>query len=84
METSYRTSTHDSKEAFAVAPGVWGLKTVFVNLFFVAAPDGSWVLVDTGVYGAAPKIRKVVDELFGGKRPKAICSRTVILTTSAL
>lgn len=72
METSYRTSTHDSKEAFAVAPGVWGLKTMFVNLFFVASPDGSWVLVDTGMYGAAPKIRKVVDELFGGKRPKAI------------
>ncbi|PKV63027.1 MBL fold metallo-hydrolase [Pontibacter ramchanderi] len=72
METSYRTAPHASKEAFAVAPGVWGLKTVFVNLYFVASPDGSWVLVDAGVYGAAPKIRKVVDELFGGKRPKAI------------
>ncbi|MDO6391568.1 MBL fold metallo-hydrolase [Pontibacter sp. BT731] len=72
METNYRTPTHDSKEAFAVAPGVWGLKTILVNLYFVTAPDGSWVLVDTGLYGAADKIRKVVDELYGGKPPKAI------------
>ncbi|WP_076422376.1 MBL fold metallo-hydrolase [Pontibacter lucknowensis] len=72
METTYRTSTHESKQAFPVAPGVWGLKTVFVNLFFITSQDGSWVLVDAGVYGAAPKIRSVVDELFGGERPKAI------------
>lgn len=72
MESTYRTSTHNNKHAFPVAPGVWGLKTVFVNLFFIAAPDGSWVLVDAGVYGSADKIRTVADEFFGGERPRAI------------
>ena len=72
MQTNYRTSSHTSKHAFAVAPGVWGLKTAIVNLYFVSAPDGSWVLVDTGMYGSADKIRQVAEELFGGDRPRAI------------
>ncbi|MDX5419194.1 MAG: MBL fold metallo-hydrolase [Hymenobacteraceae bacterium] len=70
--TTYGTSHHENKQAFPVAPGVWGLKTVFVNLYFVSAPDGSWVLVDTGVYGSADKIRKVAQSLFGNTRPRAI------------
>jgi len=62
-----------SPHTFGVAPQVWGLKTVFVNLYFVANPDGSWVLVDTGVYGSAPKIRKAAEELLGqNNRPQAI------------
>jgi len=56
-----------------VAPDVWGLKTVFVNLYFISNPDNSWVLVDTGVYGAAGKIKQAAAELFGeNSRPKAI------------
>jgi glyoxylase-like metal-dependent hydrolase (beta-lactamase superfamily II) len=72
METPYRTSVHENKHAFPVAPGVWGLKTVFVNLFFISSPDGSWVLVDAGVYGSADKIRKVAQEFFGDAPPRAI------------
>jgi glyoxylase-like metal-dependent hydrolase (beta-lactamase superfamily II) len=72
METPFRTSQHENKHGFPVAPGVWGLKTVFVNLFFISAPDGSWVLVDTGIYGSADKIRQAAKELFGDIRPRAI------------
>ena len=61
------------RETFAVAPRVWGLKTIFVNLFFIANPDGSWVLVDAGVPGSTAKIRRAADALFGDEsRPKAI------------
>lgn len=59
-----------------MAPLVWGMKTVFVNLYFVANPDGSWVLVDTGVPGCASKIRKAATELFGPDNPP----RAIILT----
>ena len=32
-----------------VAPGVWGLKDIFVNVYFIHNPvDKKWVLVDTG------------------------------------
>jgi glyoxylase-like metal-dependent hydrolase (beta-lactamase superfamily II) len=72
METPYRTSSLESKHAFPVAPGVWGLKTVFVNLFFISAAEGDWVLVDAGVYGSADKIRRAAAELFGDTPPKAI------------
>ncbi|WP_224744149.1 MBL fold metallo-hydrolase [Pontibacter aquaedesilientis] len=45
---------------------------MLVNLYFVSAPDGSWVLVDTGLYGSTDKIRKVAQSLFGHTRPRAI------------
>lgn len=73
METTERQSRTGSKHAFPVAPGVWGLKTIFVNLYFVANPNGSWVLVDAGVYGSADKIKEAAAELFGhGNRPSSI------------
>ncbi|MFD2247226.1 MBL fold metallo-hydrolase [Pontibacter ruber] len=73
MEASERATQSSSKHTFAVAPGVWGMKTVFVNLFFVSEPDGTWVLVDTGVYGSAAKIKTAAGELFGYQnRPRAI------------
>ncbi|PRY08906.1 glyoxylase-like metal-dependent hydrolase (beta-lactamase superfamily II) [Pontibacter ummariensis] len=62
-----------NRQNFSVAPLVWGLKTVFVNLYFVAEPDGSWVLIDTGVAGSASKIKEMAEGLFGeNNRPKAI------------
>lgn len=72
MESTHSTSHHGNKHCFPVAPGVWGLKTIFVNLFFISSPDGSWVLVDTGIYGSADKIRRAASELFGDTRPRAI------------
>ncbi|WP_242917081.1 MBL fold metallo-hydrolase [Pontibacter liquoris] len=73
MEASARKSHPTIQESFPAAPGVWGVKTAFVNLYFIAEPDGSWVLVDAGLYGYKQKIKKAVVELFGeDARPRAI------------
>jgi glyoxylase-like metal-dependent hydrolase (beta-lactamase superfamily II) len=51
---------------FNVAPGVWGLKDVFVNVYMILNPfDGSWVLVDTGLKWSTTKIKKMAKQLFG-------------------
>ncbi|MEJ7740517.1 MAG: MBL fold metallo-hydrolase [Chitinophagaceae bacterium] len=59
---------------FAVAPGVWGLKDVFVNIYAIQnSTDNSWVLVDAGLKWSAPKIRRMAETLFGANsRPSAI------------
>ena len=55
-----------------VAPGVARLRVLFVNLYFVDAPDG-WVLVDTGVPGSAALIKRTAEKRYGEKaRPRAI------------
>jgi len=59
---------------FQVAPGVWGMKDIFVNMYIIR--DGEtdrWVLVDTGLKTSAGKIKKMAADLFGeGSKPKAI------------
>ncbi|RFZ84954.1 MBL fold metallo-hydrolase [Mucilaginibacter terrenus] len=57
---------------FEVAKGVWGLKTVFVNLYMIAINKNDWVLVDAGLKGSADKILTMANELFGNNPPKAI------------
>ncbi len=59
---------------FQVAPGVWGLKDTFVNIYIVQdAESGKWVLIDTGLKSSGKKIKKMAAELFGfDNRPKAI------------
>ncbi|GEM46726.1 MBL fold metallo-hydrolase [Deinococcus cellulosilyticus NBRC 106333 = KACC 11606] len=59
---------------FEVAPHVWGLKILFVNVYFVQNPtDHSWVLIDAGMPASAPKIKEVASTLFGpGVKPSAI------------
>lgn len=58
---------------FDVAPNVWGMKDVFVNVYMIRnAADNSWVLVDTGLKTAAAKIKKMAAELFDETPPKAI------------
>lgn len=76
MESTSERNKTSKQQTFGVAPRVWGLKTVFVNLYFVANPDGSWVLVDTGVPGSTGKIRKAAEELFGPDNPP----RAILLT----
>lgn len=50
---------------FNVAPGVWGMKDLFVNIFMIHNPkDNQWVLVDAGLKWSAPKIRKMAEHLF--------------------
>jgi len=58
----------------SVTPGVHGLRTVMVNLFGVANPtDGSWVLIDTGLYLHASRIKAWAERNFGhGSKPSCI------------
>lgn len=70
-----RPSRATTPELQFVAPGVWALRNVFVNLFFVRQQPhaGPWVLVDAGLAGAAGKIRRAAESLFGAEaRPAAI------------
>jgi glyoxylase-like metal-dependent hydrolase (beta-lactamase superfamily II) len=63
-----------NKNWTAVAPGVWGLKDIFVNIFMIHNPEkNDWVLVDTGLRTTAPKIRDMAKQLFWPDlRPSAI------------
>src|SRR5689334_4733269 len=59
---------------YHVAPGVTGLKIVFVNVYLASEPgSNSWVLIDTGLKGSAGRIKKAAEAQFGaGSRPEAI------------
>lgn len=51
---------------FNVAPGVWGMKNIFVNLYMILNPfDGNWVLLDTGFLNVKNKIKTMARRLFG-------------------
>jgi glyoxylase-like metal-dependent hydrolase (beta-lactamase superfamily II) len=56
-----------------IARGVYRLRTLMVNVYFVAdeASSGHWMLVDTGLPGYAGRIRREGERLFG-TRPAAI------------
>jgi len=62
------------KNSRVVAPGVWRLKDLFVNVYFLHDHEGTgWVMVDAGLKTTAGKTRKLVKELFGkDSLPKAI------------
>jgi glyoxylase-like metal-dependent hydrolase (beta-lactamase superfamily II) len=54
-----------------VAPGVSGLRLLFVNIFAVQRATG-WTLIDAGLTGSAGIIRKWAQEHMGGDPPEAI------------
>lgn len=57
----------------SIAAEVAGLQIVMVNVFFIGAHGGPWVLVDAGLYFSANRIRRAAEERFGpGARPSAI------------
>lgn len=70
-ETKYQKKTSNF---FTVAPGVWGMKDVFVNIYMILNPfDGNWVLVDSGLKWSARKIKKMAQQIFGDDaKPSAI------------
>lgn len=73
MRKSYaRLAT--SANWFSVAPDVWGLKDMMVNMYMIySSSERKWFLVDTGLKWSAPKIRKMADDLFWpDTRPAAI------------
>ncbi len=49
-----------------IAPGVKGLRIVFVNVFGVTHPDGSWSLIDAALPLSASRIRSWAKKEFGG------------------
>lgn len=57
-----------------VAPGVWRLKDIFVNVYIIQDREATgWVMVDAGLKSTADKVRKLVAETFGkGSKPRAI------------
>jgi glyoxylase-like metal-dependent hydrolase (beta-lactamase superfamily II) len=61
-------------DLFAVAPGVWGRKEIFTNLYFIQDHiSGEWALVDTGLRWSAANIKRIVTDLFGeGNMPSSI------------
>lgn len=60
-----------TSELFTVAPGVWGRKEIFVNLYMIEdEASGNWALVDAGLKWSAVKIKNMARELFGeNKKP---------------
>lgn len=71
METQ---SNYLKVDLFAVAPGVWGMKDTFVNVYAILNPsENNWFLVDAGLKWSAPKIKRMAELLFGaGSKPAAI------------
>lgn len=49
-----------------IAVGVEGLRIAFVNVFGLAAPNGSWTLVDSGLPFSAGFTRRWAERTFGG------------------
>ncbi|MBC8054620.1 MAG: MBL fold metallo-hydrolase [Sphingobacteriaceae bacterium] len=74
--TKYTPIKSSGLEYYKVAPGVWGMKIVFVNIYIIAAGENSgnnWVLVDAGLKGSGEKIIRMAEDLFGeGTKPSAV------------
>lgn len=65
---------HIVNNIYAVAPGVWRMKDVFVNVYIIESRDTpSWVLVDTGLKSSYAKIKNMIAEVMEpGAVPNAI------------
>ena len=64
-----------TRSPYDVTHDVAGLKTLFVNVFFIGEPGAGnpWVLVDAGLPGYTGQIKKKAEALFGpGTKPDAI------------
>lgn len=69
MKTKEKLSTTYTE----VAPGVWGMKDKFVNVYMVQnGVSKKWVLIDAGVSSSSTKIRRMAQDLFAEPIPKAI------------
>jgi glyoxylase-like metal-dependent hydrolase (beta-lactamase superfamily II) len=77
METKTRSRpVARSEDYFRVAPDVWGMKNVMVNVYMIAYQEGeldAWALVDAGLSSSPEHIFRMAEDLFGkGTRPSAI------------
>jgi glyoxylase-like metal-dependent hydrolase (beta-lactamase superfamily II) len=62
-------SNKPGSNVFSVATGVWGVKELFVNYYFIQDDNQSWALVDAGLKWSAKKIMNVAESLFGKNNP---------------
>src|SRR5688572_6556377 len=73
MKTQASLPIMEHVDYFEVAEGVYGLKDIFVNVYFIENKiDKTWVLIDTGLKGTHNKIKKMANELFSGNKPSCI------------
>jgi glyoxylase-like metal-dependent hydrolase (beta-lactamase superfamily II) len=65
---------HIINNIFAVAPGVWRMKDVFVNVYIIESQERpGWVVVDTGLKSSHAKIKNMIAEVMEpGAVPQAI------------
>ena len=56
-----------------IAPGIHGMRILFVNVYAINTADGGWMLIDTGLPMSATKIKDWAEDHFGkGTKPQAI------------
>ncbi len=56
-----------------IAPGVRGVRILFVNVYAISNSSGGWTLIDSGLHFSQGKIKGWVEEQFGsGSKPQAI------------
>ncbi|HUQ87025.1 MAG TPA: MBL fold metallo-hydrolase [Vicinamibacterales bacterium] len=55
----------------SIAPGLIGLRILFVNVFAVTTASG-WTLIDAGLRGSAGRIKRWAQEHFGDTAPNAV------------
>lgn len=61
-----------SKDLSLVAPGIFRLKILFVNVYFIES-EGKWSIIDAGLWGSSPSIIKAATAQFGeDSLPEAI------------
>ena len=64
-------STTDTVSLDAIAPGVLGMRILFVNVFAVIDGPG-WTLIDAGLAGSAGRVTRWARTHMGGRPPSAI------------
>jgi len=76
MTISYLPPTPTATRAntpalFAVERGLWGLRDVFVNVYYASVSDtrADWVLLDAGLPGSGAKLLRAAVQLFGPDNP---------------
>jgi glyoxylase-like metal-dependent hydrolase (beta-lactamase superfamily II) len=69
MQTTFTDEMIERASMDPVARGVIGLRIAMVNVYAVKAEDGSWSLIDAGLYFSAAKIRRWAARYFGEHSP---------------
>lgn len=65
---------HIINHIYAIAPGLWRMKDVFVNVYIIESQEQpGWILVDTGLKSSYAKIKNMIAEVMEpGAVPQAI------------